>query len=366
MLRLLNVSLLFVLLSSVMSTMAAEPTQQAVFTAGQDGYHTYRIPSVIVTKKGVVLAFCEARKGGRGDAGDIDLVMKRSLDGGQTWLPQQVLWDDDKNTCGNPCPVVDQSTGTIWLLLTHNLGTDSESAIIESKSKGSRTCWVTHSKDEGATWSAPVDITATTKKADWTWYATGPGVGIQTKDGRLVIPCDNKVAVTKGRQAHAIYSDDHGATWKLGGVAGPNCNECQVVELSDGRLLLNMRTYRANNRRLISYSSDKGESWTSPVEDQTLIEPVCQGSIIRGPGSTSQFVFSNPASLKREKMTVRLSNDDCRSWSVSRELHAGPAAYSCLTVLPDGSLGCLYERGTKDAYETITFARFSLAWLRGE
>lgn len=342
---------------------ADEPLQQSVFTAGAEGYHTFRIPSVIVTKKGVVLAFCEGRKGGRGDAGDIDLVMKRSLDGGKSWLPLQVMWDDDKNTCGNPCPVVDQSTGTVWLLLTHNLGSDSESAIIDSKSKGSRTCWVSHSTDEGASWTAPVDITKTTKQADWTWYATGPGVGIQLANGRMVIPCDNKVAVTKGRQSHVIYSDDHGASWKLGGVVGPNCNESQIVELSDGRLLLNMRTYRANNRRLIAHSSDFGVTFTAPVEDQTLIEPVCQASIIRGPASKSQFLFSNPASTKREKMTVRLSNDDCKTWSASRELHSGPAAYSCLTVLPDGSIGCLYEQGKKYAYETITFARFSLNWL---
>lgn len=353
-------------IASFHTSSAAEPLQQAVFTAGQEGYHTFRIPSVIVTKKGVVLAFCEGRKGGRGDAGDIDLVLKRSLDGGQTWQPLQVLWDDGKNTCGNPCPVVDQSNGTVWLLLTHNLGSDSESAIIDSKSQGSRTCWVSHSTDEGTTWTAPSEITSTTKQADWTWYATGPGVGIQLQNGRLVVPCDNKVAVTKARQSHVIFSDDHGATWKLGGVAGPNCNESQIVELSDGRLLLNMRTYQSNNRRLISHSSDRGVTFTVPTADQILIEPVCQASIIRGPQSASQFLFSNPASLKREKLTIRLSDDDCRTWPTSRELHAGPAAYSCLTLLPDGSIGCLYERGQKDAYETITWARFSLAWIRGK
>lgn len=343
---------------------ADEPIdQRAVFTAGEGGYHTYRIPSLIVSAKGTVLAFCEGRKSGRGDAGNIDLLLRRSLDGGKSWEATQVVWDDGANTCGNPCPVVERTTGTIWLLLTHNLGTDSEKAIVDATSRGSRTVWVSKSTDDGVTWSAPVEITRNLKQPDWTWYATGPGVGIQLKSGRLVIPCDNKTKGNKARQSHVIYSDDSGATWKLGGVVGPNCNESQVIERSDGSLLLNMRTYQANNLRLVSTSADGGLSWTKPVEDPALIEPVCQGSILRYPGDLPRVLFSNPASKKRENLTVRLSLDDARTWSASRVVHAGPAAYSCLTVMKDGTIGCLYERGEKDAYETITLARFSLEWL---
>lgn len=342
---------------------ADEPEQIPVFEAGQGGYHTYRIPSLIVSAKGTVLAFCEGRKAGRGDAGDIDLVVKRSVDGGKSWGPTQVVWDDGPNTCGNPCPVVERSTGTIWLLLTHNLGTDSEKAIVDGTSQGSRTVWVSKSTDDGVTWSAPIDITRGLKQPDWTWYATGPGVGIQLKSGRLVIPCDNKVKGNKARQAHVIYSDDKGTTWRLGGVVGPNCNESQVVERSDGSLLLNMRTYQANNLRLVSTSTDGGLIWTKPVEDPVLIEPVCQGSILRYPGDAPRVLFSNPASKKRENLTVRLSIDDAHSWSTSRVIHAGPSAYSCLTVMQDGTIGCLYERGDKDPYQTITLARFSLDWL---
>jgi len=338
-----------------------------VFTAGQDGYHTYRIPSAIVTQAGTVLAFCEGRKNGRGDAGDIDLLLKRSSDGGKTWSKQEFIWDDADNTCGNPCPVIDRDTGTIWLLLTHNLGKDTQAQILDGKSQSTRTCWVTKSTDDGVTWAKPVEITRDVKRPDWTWYATGPGVGIQTKSGRLVIPCDNYVTGTKTKQSHVITSDDHGATWKLGGVVGPNCNESQVVELADGHLTLNMRSYEANKRRLVATSSDGGLTWTKPESDAALIEPVCQASILRysglRAGEKNVILFSNPASTEREKMTVRASYDEAKTWPVASVLHDGPAAYSCLTVLSDGTIGCLYERGDKSPYEMITFARFPLEWL---
>jgi len=162
-------------------------------------------------------------------------------------------------------------------------------------------------------------------------------------------------------------STNHGAAWQIGGVVGPKCNECQAVELSDGSVLLNMRSYRRNNQRLVAVSHDGGLTFGEPREDAALIEPVCQASILRyslaGEGNRNRILFSNPASKKREKMTVRLSYDACRSWPVAKELYAGPSAYSCLTILPDKSIGCLYERGEKNANETIVFARFTLEWL---
>jgi sialidase-1 len=327
----------------------AEPISTALFTAGEGDYHTYRTPSLIVGPKGAVLAFCEGRKDGPGDTGDIDLVLRRSTDGGKTWGKLEVIWDDGPNTCGNPCPVVDARTGTIWLLLTHNLGKDTEKLLVSGKGEGTP-------KDVHETGSAE--------------YATGPGVGIQLRSGRLLIPCDSKSENGTVRESHVILSDDGGKTWKLGGVVGPDCNECQAVELSDGSVMLNMRTFRANNRRLVSVSKDGGTTFSKPREDETLIEPVCQASILRLPpgktGDKPAVLFSNPASTKREKITVRLSTDDGKTWLHAKDLHPGPAAYSCLTVLSSGDLACLYERGAKNPYETITLARFTREWLEGE
>lgn len=357
--------LLPVLLTSLVApaAAAAEPVQTPVFVAGEGGYHTYRIPSAIVTPKGTVLAFCEGRKAGRGDAGNIDLVLKRSDDGGKTWGMTEVVWDDGDNTCGNPCPVVDARTGTVWLLMTHNLGSDTEAMIVGGKARGSRTPWVTKSDDDGKSWAKPVEITKDVKKPGWTWYATGPGVGIQLKGGRLLVPCDSKSDGGKARESHVILSDDGGKSWRLGGVVGPMCNESQAVELADGSVMLNMRTYMGNNRRLVAVSKDGGETFSPRVEDPALIEPVCQASILRLPGPGGGILFCNPASLRRERMTVRLSRDEGKTWPVAKVLHPGPAAYSCLTVLPTGEVGCLYERGDKSPYETITFARFPRAWL---
>jgi sialidase-1 len=351
-----------------MSTSSAEQafSQTELFRAGTGGYHTYRIPSLLATPRGTLLAFCEGRKGGRGDAGDIDLLLRRSPDGGKSWSAAQVVWDDGPNTCGNPCPVIDRDTGTIHLLLTHNLGADTEAQIVAGTAVGTRTVWVSRSSDDGVTWSAPRDITREAKQPEWTWYATGPGVGIQTRNGRLVIPCDMKLRDRAGLYSHVIYSDDHGRSWKIGGLAGPGCNECQVIERADGSLALNMRSYRGNNRRLVSESRDGGLTWTEPAEDPVLIEPVCQASLIRLRSGAGAAVFANPASTRRERMTLRLSNDDGRTWPLSRVLHAGPAAYSALAELPGGRIACLYERGEKEAYEGLTLAILDRAWIERE
>ena len=156
------------------------PRYADVYVAGEGGYQAYRIPSVIATPTGTLLAFAEARRTGAGDAGDIDLVVRRSHDGGDSWSPMQIVGDNGPNTFGNPCPVVDRNTGTIWLLTTQNRGTDREKDIIAGTSEASRTVWAMKSVDDGVTWSTPVEITASVKRPGWTWYATGPGIGIQT------------------------------------------------------------------------------------------------------------------------------------------------------------------------------------------
>lgn len=337
------------------------PEKTVVWRAASDGYDSYRIPALLTTSRGTLLAFCEGRKNSRSDAGNIDLVWKQSNDGGRTWSAQTVMVDFGEDTIGNPCPVQDRTTGTIWLLLTRNPGHLTEREIEKDSSRGTRTVWVTHSDDDGKTWAPPADITAWTKDPGWGWYATGPGNGIQTRAGRMVIPCDHRRFKGQERHSHIIYSDDHGKTWKMGGSAQRDTNECAVAELSDGSLLLNMRSYAGRNGRALARSTDGGLTWTDCGLDAALIEPVCQASMIAY--DARWLLFSNPASTKRERITVRASNDDGNSWPHARVLHEGPAAYSSLATLKDRTIGCLYECGEKSSYDTITFARFPLSWL---
>lgn len=326
--------------------------QTDLFISGQEGYHTFRIPALVVTLQGTVLAFCEGRKHSSSDAGDIDLMLKRSRDGGHTWEPLQMVWDDGENTVGNPCPVVDRETGTVWLAFCWN----------------NDRVFVTKSSDEGRSWSTPREITEAVKPPDWTWYATGPGHGLQLRNGRLLIPCDHRLAA-KGKVmfSHVFYSDDHGATWKLGGSLSENTDECMAVETEDGSVYLNMRSYHGQNRRAYAWSLDGGETWSEVRLDETLIEPVCQASLLRLTDrehhGRSRVLFANPASTQRERLTVRLSYDECRTWNAGRVLYEGPSAYSDLAVLPDGTVGCLYECGEQHPYERITWARFDLEWL---
>ena len=222
----------------------APPTQVEVFRAGEGGYHTYRIPAMITTPKGTLLAFCEGRRNSASDTGDIDVVLRRSFDGGKTWAAMQKLADMEDDTIGNPTPVFERKTGTIFLLLTRNPGHTNEKKIVSGTYHDSRTVWIIRSRDDGATWTQPVEITAQTKRPDWTWYATGPGNGIQLRSGRLVIPCDHNRRDDGSRHSHIIYSDDRGETWKIGAVADVQTNESAIAELKDGSLLLNMRSYQ--------------------------------------------------------------------------------------------------------------------------
>ena len=347
---------------------AAAPIETEVFRSGEGGYHTYRIPALITTPKGTLLAFCEGRKNSASDAGDIDLLLRRSRDGGKTWSAVQKIADFGTDTVGNPAPVIDWKSGTILLLLTRNPGSVTEKQITTQELREGRTVWIQRSKDDGVTWTEPADITPQTKRPDWTWYATGPGNGIQLKSGRLVIPCDHNRRDGDVRHSHVIYSDDGGATWAIGGVADDKTNESAVAETRDGGLLFNMRSYHGKNRRAVQRSNDGGMTWGPLSLDETLIEPVCEASMVSAarPGArvNGKVLFANPAAKDRSHMTVRLSNDDGLTWSASKLIHAGPSAYSSLAVLRDGTVGLLYERGEKRAYERIAFLRFDLNWLR--
>ncbi|MBN2270861.1 MAG: exo-alpha-sialidase [Sedimentisphaerales bacterium] len=337
-------------------SMNGEPQQTDLFVSGQDGYKAYRIPALVVSNKGTIMAICEARKNSFSDKGDIDLAIKRSFDNGRTWTEMKIVWDDGENTAGNPCPVVDRQTGTIWLPFCQN----------------NERVFITKSVDDGASWSAPQEITESVSKPGWTWYATGPGHGIQLKSGRLLIPCDHKINnATKANPewyfSHVIYSDDHGKNWSLGGTLAEKTNECQAVEIEDGSVYLNIRSYEDKNQRAYARSSDGGLAWSEVKLEESMVAPKCQASIARFTDKNrhgkNRVLFSSPAGTERENMTIRLSYDECRTWPVSRTLHPGPTAYSELAIAPDMTICCFYERGVKDKYEKITFARFNLEWL---
>ncbi len=342
-------------------------TQSDVFIRGQDHVNIYRIPGVIVSHRGTVLAFCEAREGG--DQSPTDLVLKRSFDGGASWQPMQMVVDGrGTEAIMNPCPVIDECDGTVLLLC--NLFPDAKSQY----KPGAVKQLIVRSTDDGATWSKPVDVSAQIgDPKTWASLCSGPGVAIQTTTGRLVVPLWHYEG--GGRKAYVdgvIYSDDRGATWQHGQNVAGHGSEPQVVERTDGSLLLNIRASkecRRHHRRKICISNDGGRTWGTPYLDDALITPCCQASLLRYTRRSDGYrrdriLFSNPASAKaRVNLTVRLSYDEGKTWPVDKTVCAGPSAYSCLTVLPDGTIGVLYETGAKSCYEKICFARFNLAWL---
>ena len=348
------------------SILQAQESTTDIYRKDQDGYSCFRIPAIVRSKAGTLLAFAEARKNSCSDTGNIDLVLKSSEDGGTTWSNLIIIWDAGNNVCGNPAPVVDQETGRIILVSCWNLGEDHEKDIIDKTSKDSRRIFVLYSDDDGKKWSAPKDITSSVKHSDWTWYATGPCHGIQLQNkkykGRIVVSANHMVADTKSYHSQLIYSDNKGETWKLGGVVSEHGgNESSVVELGNGELMLNMRNYNREESKTRSYaiSKDGGETISKMHYLPELIEPICQGStlnLMKDGKIGNNILFSNPASTEsREKMTIKLSEDNGQTWPYAYLVYSGPSAYSDLVNLPDGNIGLLYEYGINNPYEKIGF-----------
>lgn len=359
--------LLFILFCSILSPSliwAQHNNYTTLFEPGESNYNCFRIPAVVSTNNGTVLAFAEAREKSCSDTGNIDLVLKKSYDNGKTWSQLIVIWDDGNNVCGNPTPVVDKITGTVHLLATWNHGQDHESEIIAGTSKKTREVYHMQSLDNGTTWAQPKNISATTKQNNWTWYATGPVHGIQlkkgTNKGRLVIPCDHIEVASKKYFSHIIYSDDHGKTWLLGGTT-PNdqVNECTVAELENGDLLLNMRNYKRTEQqaRQVAISKDGGSTWSNQHIDTELPEPRCQGALLTVERNNKQvLLFSNPVnSNKRVNMTVSVSRDQGNKWDEKIELFKGPSAYSDLVELANKNILVLFEAGIDNPYEGIHY-----------
>jgi sialidase-1 len=359
------------------------PVQVQVFQSGKEGYHTFRIPAIVRTTNGTLLAFAEGRKNGGDDTGAIDLVLKRSFDNGRTWGPLQRVGDGGANTFGNPTPVVDGHMGRIVLLTTHNDGMVTEAQILAGTVKDRRV-FVQESADNGATWSAAREITSIVKRPAWRYYATGPVHGIQLSRGahagRLIAPCNHSTTNSSGSPvwgAHLLYSDDGGATWRIGATDSPNNgpvhpNECAVVELSDGRVYAVARSEEggAAGHRAVACSRDAGLSFEVPFAiDASLVSPVVQGSVLRYSaidqgGTANRILFSAPGDpARRARMTIRSSFDETRSWSAGKVIYDGPSAYSDMVKLPDGLVGLLFESGIKHPYERIMFVALSTAFL---
>jgi sialidase-1 len=368
-------------------TMSSKPmlTKIDLFENDMGGNKSYRIPGIVVTTKGTILAYCEARRDGPADYGEITTLLRRSTDGGKTWSKAKQITHmgprieglpaegKEKNQLsGNPTAIVDAEGKTIHFLYQINYEHG----------------FYMKSVDDGVTWSAPVDITATydafRPEVNWNVIACGPTHGIQISKGahkgRLVVPIWLSYG-PRGKHGPSvsatIYSDDHGATWKRGDIALPDKepirspNECVVVELSDGRVMLNGRSPSDANRRLVTISPDGAAGWSTPVFDDALIEPICCAGLTNVKGQPGTLVFSNPNNLKldddgkpvpggtgkRRNVSIKVSRDDGKTWISNRTLEEGASGYSDVFSMDDGSIVCFYERDQR-----LTLAHFNLAW----
>ncbi len=391
------------------SLLHAQPLleKQDLFEEKTGGFFLYRIPGIVVTAKGTALAYCEARKFTGFDWGEIEIHLRRSTDRGRTWGPVQQVAHSGPRLPRNPVAAEKQGK--------KGIGGPDEQTVHNAVAIASRDgtvhflycveyqhCFHMSSIDGGATWSKPVEITRTFEefRKDWPWrvIATGPGHGIELKNDRLVVPvwiAASRDAAHANAVASTIYSDDKGATWHRGEIAAgnddltPGTSENIAVELSDGRVMLNIRTRAKANRRVVCFSPDGATQWTKPVFVPELLEPVCMAGLVSHPGGPATggrplLIFSNPNALERndgkagpgerhdrKDVTIKLSDDDGRTWPVSKLLQQGASAYSDLAVLPDGTVLCFYERGkpgqekakTLWPYTFLTVARFNYEWV---
>ena len=331
-----------------------------LYQAGDWGYAQFRIPCLLATSAGALLALCEARSNPRSDSGQICILLRMSLDGGQSWSQPRIVAEDAGNTVGNPCLVEHLPSGTLQLIYNGNDGAVSEADILAGR--GCRRVLRMESPDGGQSWKGPWDITDQVTRPGWTWYACGPCHGLCLPGGRLVIPCNHgDTAPEPGARSpytgHLILSDDGGATWHVGALAGPDANEAAAACLSDGRLYVNFRSYRGQGCRLAAWSGDGGETLTPPAADTALREPVCQGSLLAWGGG---LYFLNPDDThERRRLTLKASADGGQSWANRAVVWPGPSAYSDRAAL-DGRLFMLFEAGKDDPYGWIELASLEL------
>lgn len=419
-----SLTVLFLMLLSSLALPAQTPAKKAkaattpkigvpliekfhIFAADTGGYANYRIPGLVITTKGTVLAFCDARVDRKlNDWSTIEIFMRRSTTKGRTWeAPQKIVYlglhekygykfernpaavnlglgRDGQRPITNQLPVVDRQTGTIFLF----------HCVEQAR------CFLMQSDDDGVTWTRPVEVTDVFDgfKKDYPWIvlATGPAHGIQLKNGRLLVP----VWLSRGTGAgghrpsvvSTIYSDDHGKTWHCGEIVANetdpmiNPNETVAIQLEDGSVMLNMRNESSNHRRGIAISPDGATNWSRPHFDPVLKEPICMASIERlstvASHGKSRIIFSNPDNDRdgdprnregtryRKNLSIKISYDEGKTWPVNKILEPGPSGYSDLAILDDGTILCLYEDGLQLAgsrfpAQYLTLARFNLEWV---
>jgi sialidase-1 len=383
------------LLASMTALQAAEPCLEKtlLFSERTDGFTLYRIPGIVVTAKGTVLAYCEARKFSDADRGEIEIHLRRSTDGGRTFspatqvahlgprLPRNPHMPDSKRAkdMGGP----DEQTVNNPVAIAARDGTVHLVYCVEYVR-----AFHIRSEDDGQRWSAPVEITAAfdglRRDLDWQVIATGPGHAVEMTGGRLCVASwmatyESNAPLRKA--AATVVSDDGGRTWQPGGIAIPDAGEPNLAPLPDGGVILTARNTHRQRRRLVAFSPDGATNWSKPAYAEELLEPGCMAGIVAHPGTAAVpgplLLFSNPHTTDREHaarrdVTIHLSRDGGRTWPVSRILQSGPGAYSDLAVLPDDTVLCLYESGAETpvikrkrdwAYATLTLARFNLEWL---
>ena len=346
------------------------PQHVDVFTSGTDGYHTYRIPAIETAVDGSLIVFAEARKHNRADPGhddnDIDLVFKRSTDGGKTWSKMIVLDDPGErwSSC-NPTTVVDRTNGQMWLF--YGRTKPGRSSVTARPGTDDSQAWARTSQDHGVNWSKPIDITAVARDVEqWGSSFFGPGGAIQNRNGRLIVPVARITGRTDGEgnpiagvwAAYAIYSDNFGKTWQRGQlVPSPSTSENQLVELADGTILMNARQH-SGSRRLVATSRDGGATWTTPQTSQEVCQIAAgiERFSLRSAGDERDCIlWTGPRGPGRQILVVRASYDEGKTFTNERVLSREIAAYSDMTLLRDGSVGVIWERGR---YAQITFTRF--------
>lgn len=338
-------------------------SQSDLFLQGDNGIHTYRIPALVETERGVILAVADARRDSDRDLpGHISVVMRRSFNHGKDWEKARTIQEVKEGGVGDASLLLDRSNGRVWCFFNYG----PPGIGFQSAKPGARTGPTTlqlhaiHSDDDGATWSEPIDLTPQVKDPAWQAMFATSGTDIQTSTGRFLVPLVVRDAKGVIHSANA-YSDDHGKTWKTGGLIGSGTDESHNAELEGGVILQNMRNGKT---RAIARSHDGGVTFGPVTHNAALIDPSCNAGMTRyRSGKTDVLIFTNAASNRRENLTVKVSYDGGLTWPVARTINARSSAYSTVIPLHDGSIAVLYERGDTTSDERITFARFSLAWV---